>query len=93
MTPAYERFLDDYRTVLRIEADAYVDLFDRALRLVHETGSDDPKAIELWDEFMALQRGDRPWRVRFNHDVVRQAIAIIDRGSLPQPDERTRWPN
>jgi hypothetical protein len=93
MGPAYERFLADYKMVLRIEADAYLDLFDRALRLIRETGSDDPSAIERWDEFLALQRGDRPWRVRFNHNVVRQAITIIDRGSLPQPDEKPLWPN
>jgi hypothetical protein len=82
MGPAYERFLTDHRLALHAEADVLADLFERALRLIYETGSDDPKAIERWDEFLALQRGDRPWRVRFDHGVVRQAIAIINTGEL-----------
>jgi hypothetical protein len=82
MGPAYERFIDDYRTALHAEADVLTDLLDRALRLIYETGSDDARAIERWDEFLALQRGDRPWRVRSDHAVVRQAIAIVHTGEL-----------
>jgi hypothetical protein len=85
MGPAYERFIADYKTALHAEADVLLDCFDRALRLIHEIDCNDAQAIADWDALMELQRGNRPWRVRFdptNSNILKRAFAIINRGEL-----------
>jgi hypothetical protein len=73
--PEFSRFVEEYRGLLRDRGEdmADADAFEAELMAIYYTGSDDPIAIENWDNFLSLLRGPGCFKTKFmcHGDILR----------------------